>query len=323
VVVQEHSTRGFSDLFLIFNLTEQSKRQGGTSMLFTGSGVAIVTPFLDNGAIDFQGMDTLVDFHLNNKTDAIIVMGTTGEASTTTDPEQIEAIERVVKRVAGKIPVIAGTGINHTDHAVELSVDAEKVGADGLLLVTPYYNKATKRGLYEHYKTIANSVSIPCILYTVPSRTAVEIPVNLVKELAEIDNIVGIKDATGNLAYTAALRHEVPQDFAIYSGNDDVVVPLMSVGGQGVISVFANALPEEMHNMVKACLDGDFKTAGELQVKYLPLIKAIFHEVNPVPIKAAMELLGLPAGELRLPLTRASEDTVELLRKELTALGYL
>ncbi|HHU52799.1 MAG TPA: 4-hydroxy-tetrahydrodipicolinate synthase [Clostridiaceae bacterium] len=292
-------------------------------MLFTGSGVAIVTPFNENGEIDYPSFDILVDFHLKNKTDAIIVMGTTGEASTTSDPEQIEAIDYVVKRVGGKIPVIAGTGINHTDHAVELSVEAEKTGADGLLIVTPYYNKATKRGLYEHFKTIANSVKIPLILYTVPSRTSVEIPVDLVKELAEIDNIAGIKDATGNLAYTAALKHAVPEDFAIYSGNDDVVVPLMSLGGHGVISVFANALPLEMHNMTQACLDGDFKTAGEMQVKFLPLIKAMFAEVNPVPIKSAMELLGLPAGGLRLPLTRASEATVELLRKELTALGYL
>ncbi|HHT24404.1 MAG TPA: 4-hydroxy-tetrahydrodipicolinate synthase [Clostridiaceae bacterium] len=292
-------------------------------MLFTGSGVAIVTPFKENGEIDYPGFDKLVDFHLKNKTDAIIVMGTTGEASTASDPEQIEAISYVVKRVGGKIPVIAGTGINHTDHAVELSVEAEKTGADALLIVTPYYNKATKRGLYEHYKTIANNVKIPLILYTVPGRTAVEIPVDVVKELAEIDNIVGIKDATGNLAYTAAIKHAVPKDFAVYSGNDDVVVPLMSLGGNGVISVFANALPLEMHNMVQACLDGDFKTAGEMQVKYLPLIKAMFAEVNPVPIKSAMELLGLPAGGLRLPLTRASEATVELLRKELTALNLL
>ncbi|MGB4609855.1 MAG: 4-hydroxy-tetrahydrodipicolinate synthase [Saccharofermentanales bacterium] len=292
-------------------------------MLFTGSGVAIVTPFKENGEIDYPGFDKLVDFHLKNKTDAIIVMGTTGEASTASDPEQIAAIDYVVKRVGGKIPVIAGTGINHTDHAVELSIEAEKTGVDALLIVTPYYNKATKRGLYEHYKTIAGSVKIPLVLYTVPGRTAVEIPVDLVKELAEIDNIVGIKDATGNLAYTAALKHAVPEDFAIYSGNDDVVVPLMSVGGHGVISVFANALPLEMHNMVQACLDGDFKTAGEMQVKYLPLIKAMFAEVNPVPIKSAMELLGLPAGGLRLPLTRASEATVELLRKELTALNLL
>ena len=292
-------------------------------MLFTGSGVAIVTPFKENGEIDYPSFDILVDFHLKNKTDAIIVMGTTGEASTTSDQEQIEAIEYVVKRAGGKIPVIAGTGINHTDHSVELSVAAEKTGADALLVVTPYYNKATKRGLYEHYKTIAGSVKIPLILYTVPGRTAVEIPVDLVKELAEIDNIVGIKDATGNLAYTAAVKHAVPKDFAIYSGNDDVVVPLMSVGGNGVISVFANALPLEMHNMAQACLDGDFKTAGEMQVKYLPLIKAMFAEVNPVPIKSAMELLGLPAGGLRLPLTRASEATVELLRKELNALNLL
>ncbi len=292
-------------------------------MLFTGSGVALVTPFKENGEIDFEGIDQLVDFHLAHKTDAIIAMGTTGEASTTTDLEQIEGIARVVKRAAGKIPVIAGTGINNTEHAVELSREAEKVGADALLLVTPYYNKATKRGLYEHYKTIAESVNIPSILYTVPGRTAVEIPVALVKELAEIKNIIGIKDATGNLSYTTAVKHAVPKEFAVYSGNDDVVVPLLSVGGQGVISVLANILPEETHNMVQYCLAGDFAAGAAIQIKLFPLIKALFHEVNPVPVKAAMQLLGMPSGDLRLPLSKAEPETVELLKKLLTELGYL
>ncbi|HZJ69018.1 MAG TPA: 4-hydroxy-tetrahydrodipicolinate synthase [Candidatus Eisenbacteria bacterium] len=292
-------------------------------MLFTGSGVALVTPFLENGEVDYQGIDQLVDFHLANNTQAIIAMGTTGEASTTSDPEQINGISRVVKRVAGRIPVIAGTGINHTTHAIELSVEAEKVGADGLLLVTPYYNKATKRGLYEHYKLIAESVKIPSILYTVPSRTAVEIPVNMVKELSEIKNIVGIKDASGDLSYTAAVRHAVPKDFAIYSGNDDVVVPLMSLGGQGVISVIANILPVEIHQMTQACLAGDFSTAADIQIKLLPLIQALFKEVNPVPVKAALELLDLPGGGLRLPLTRAEVETVDNLRKCLIDLDYL
>ena len=195
-----------------------------------------------------------------------------------------------------------------------------KTGADFVNCYT-HYNKATKRGLYEHYKTIANSVKIPLILYTVPGRTAVEIPVDLVKELAEIDNIVGIKDATGNLSYTAAVKNAVPKDFAVYSGNDDVVVPLMSLGGNGVISVFANALPLEMHNMTQACLDGDFKTAGEMQVKFLPLIKAMFAEVNPVPIKSAMELLG--RRQVVCVCMTQLQATVELLRKELTALGHL
>ncbi len=292
-------------------------------MLFKGSGVALVTPFTENDEIDFEGVDRLVDFHLANKTDAIIVMGTTGEASTTSDPEQIECIAHVVNRVAGKIPVIGGTGINHTDHAVELSKEAENVGADGLLLVTPYYNKATKRGLYEHYKTIADSVKIPCILYTVPGRTAVEIPVSLVKELSEIKNIVGIKDATGNLSYTAAVKHAVPKDFAIYSGNDDVIVPVMSVGGHGVISVLANILPEETHNMAEYCLNGDYPSAAEWQVKLMPFINALFCEVNPVPVKAAMQLLGMPSGNLRLPLTKAEPATFDRLEKCLKDLGYL
>ena len=292
-------------------------------MLFTGSGVALITPFTKSDEIDFASIDQLVDFHLENKTDAIIVMGTTGEASTTSDPEQIACIAHVVKRVAGRIPVIGGTGINHTDHAVELSIEAEKVGADGLLLVTPYYNKATKRGLYEHYKTIAESVKIPAILYTVPGRTSVEIPVNLVKELSEIKNIVGIKDATGNLAYTAAVKHAVPKNFAIYSGNDDVIIPIMSIGGHGVISVLANVLPKETHDMAEYCLNGDFKSAAELQVKLTPFINALFREVNPVPVKAAMELMNLPSGNLRLPLTKAEPATFDLLEKCLKDLGYL
>ncbi len=292
-------------------------------MLFKGSAVALATPFKENGEIDYTGLDRLVDFQIAHKTDAIVAMGTTGEASTTSDPEQIEAIARVVKAAGGKVPVIAGTGINHTAHAVGLSRDAEAVGADGLLLVTPYYNKATKQGLYNHFKTIAESVKIPVILYTVPSRTAVEIPVQMVKELAEIKNIVGIKDATGNLSYTTALIHAVPDDFAVYSGNDDVVVPLMSLGGKGVISVLANILPKETHEMTRACLEGDFRKGADLQIKLYPLIKALFTEVNPVPVKAAMEILGLPAGPLRLPLTKASTETYDLLKTRLNELGLL
>ena len=218
-------------------------------MLFRGSGVALVTPFLENGDVDFAGLEELINFHLENSTDAIIITGTTGEASTMSDEEQLEVIKKCVEVVDGKIPVIAGTGTNNTLASAEFSKLVSNSGVDGLLVVTPYYNKANRQGLYEHFKAIANASSVPVILYTVPGRTAVLIPVDLVVELAKIENIVGIKDATGDLAYTVALRSALPNDFAIYSGNDDVVVPLLSVGGDGVISVSANVCPQETHDM--------------------------------------------------------------------------
>lgn len=292
-------------------------------MLFQGSAVALVTPFLENGEIDYEGMRELVRFHLEHGTDAIVSMGTTGEVSTSRDDEHIEAIRVVVEEVAGRIPVIAGTAINDTRHSITLSRMAEDVGADGLLLVTPYYNKGTAYGLYEHFRQIAESVQIPSILYTVPGRTAVHLSVDLVRKLSEVPNIVGIKDATGNLSYTTAIRQATSPDFAIYSGNDDVIVPLMSVGGSGVISVLANALPQETHDMVAACLEGDYERARSIQLALYPFIEALFVEVNPVPIKAALNLLGLPSGGLRLPLSNASEATVDRLRQELQALGYL
>lgn len=293
-------------------------------MLFQGSAVALVTPFLENGEIDYEGMRELVRFHLEQGTDAIVSMGTTGEVSTSRDDEHIEAIRVVVEETDGRIPVIAGTAINDTRHSITLSRLAEGVGADGLLLVTPYYNKGTEYGLYEHFRRIAESVEIPSILYTVPGRTGVHLSVDLVRKLSEVPNIVGIKDATGNLSYTTALRQATdPDHFAIYSGNDDVIVPLMSVGGSGVISVLANALPRETHDMVAACLAGDYERARSIQLALYPFIEALFIEVNPVPIKAALNLLGLPSGSLRLPLSDASEATVDRLRHELQALGYL
>ncbi|MFB0971822.1 MAG: 4-hydroxy-tetrahydrodipicolinate synthase [Tissierellia bacterium] len=292
-------------------------------MLFRGSGVALVTPFLENGDVDFAGLEELINFHLENSTDAIIITGTTGEASTMSDEEQLEVIKKCVEVVDGKIPVIAGTGTNNTLASAEFSKLVSNSGVDGLLVVTPYYNKANRQGLYEHFKAIANASSVPVILYTVPGRTAVPIPVDLVVELAKIENIVGIKDATGDLAYTVALRSALPNDFAIYSGNDDVVVPLLSVGGDGVISVSANVCPQETHDMCQAFFDGDTETAKNLQIKLFPLIDSLFVEVNPIPVKEALNQMGMPAGAYRLPLWEPTQETKDLLSKNLKDLGKI
>lgn len=292
-------------------------------MLFRGSGVALVTPFLENGEIDFAGLEELLNFHLENSTDAIIITGTTGEASTMSDEEQLEVIKKCVEVIDGKIPVIAGTGTNNTLASAEFSKLVSASGVDGLLVVTPYYNKANRQGLYEHFKTIANASSVPVILYTVPGRTAVPIPVDLVVELSQIENIVGIKDATGDLAYTVALRSALPPNFAIYSGNDDVVIPLLSVGGDGVISVSANICPKETHDMCQAFFDGDIETAKNLQIKLFPLIDSLFVEVNPIPVKEALNQMGMPAGVYRLPLWEPTQETKDLLSKNLKDLGKI
>lgn len=283
--------------------------------LFTGSGVAIVTPFRENGEIDFEKLRELLDFHLENKTDAIIIVGTTGEASTLTDEEQAEAVKFTVDYINGRIPVIAGAGSNDTRHGINLSKMCEDAGADGLLQVTPYYNKTSQRGLIEHYKKIAENVSIPIIIYDVPGRTGMGINPETVLELSKIENIIGMKDATGDLSYAAKVRSLVGYDFDIYSGNDDVTIPLMSLGAKGVISVIANIYPEKIHNMTKYYLDGEVEKAGKLQVELKELNDALFVEPNPIPVKAAMNLLGYKVGGLRLPLYEASEDTKENLKK--------
>ena len=237
-------------------------------MIFTGSAVAVITPFDENLDIDYEAFDKIIDFHLENKTDALVVCGTTGEAATMTEEERYDLIKYAVGKTQGKIPVIAGTGSNNSKTSAAFSKRVSEIaGLAGLLVVTPYYNKATKEGLYLHFKTIAESTKLPIILYTVPSRTNINLDLETVVRLAEIENIVGIKDATGDLSYTAGLLNSLPKDFAIYSGNDDVVVPLMSLGGQGVISVIANILPVEIHQMTQACLAGDFSTAADIQIK--------------------------------------------------------
>ena len=282
--------------------------------LFRGSAVALVTPFNEDGSVNFEELERLIEFQIENKTDALVICGTTGEASTMTDEEQVETIKFSVEKTNGRVPVIAGAGSNDTRHGINLAKMCEDVGADGLLEVTPYYNKTSQRGLYEHYKVIAEAVNIPIILYDVPGRTSMSIAPQTVKELAEIDNIVGLKDASGNLSYAAEVRNLVGEDFDVYSGNDDVVVPLMSIGGVGVISVLANIYPRLVHDMCQNFFDGNIKEAGKIQVNNKKLIDALFVEPNPIPIKAAMNMMGYNVGGLRLPLYEAADSTKELLK---------
>ena len=290
--------------------------------IFEGSGVAIVTPFNENG-VNFAEFDRLIEFNIENSTDAIIVCGTTGESATMPDKEHVSVIEHCVKRVNGRIPVIGGTGSNDTAHGVELSKMAAATGVDGLLCVTPYYNKATQKGLIKHYEMVANAVDVPIIPYCVPSRTGVNIAPQTAYELSKIDNIVGIKEASGDIVQAMEIRNLCGDDFAIYSGNDDINVPLMSIGAVGTISVLANVAPKETHDMCKACLDGDFKTAEKIQLKYLDLIKALFCEVNPIPVKAALKLMGFDTGLLRMPLTEIEDKNLEVLKAEMQKCGII
>lgn len=281
--------------------------------IFKGSGVAIVTPFNNNGSINYEEMARLLEFQIENKTDAIIVAGTTGEASTLNDEEQLALIDFTVKKVNGRIPVIAGTGSNDTRHGIKLSLDACKLGIDGLLMVTPYYNKTSQKGLIEHFTSIAKHVDKPIILYNVPGRTQVNLLPKTVYELSKLENIVGLKDATGDLSYTVEVIRLCGPDFAVYSGNDDVIVPLLSVGGVGVISVLANIAPRETHDLVDFYLNGNIKESAALQLKYKPLIDALFVEANPIPVNKALELMRYDVGPLRLPLVEASSETTALL----------
>lgn len=289
-------------------------------MIFKGSAVALVTPFTDNG-VDFEKLGKLVEYHIENHTDALVICGTTGEATTMSDDEQLTVIKYVVDKVQKRIPVIAGTGSNNTSHSIYLSQKAEKLGADALLIITPYYNKANQRGLKLHFEEIAKSVNLPIILYNVPGRTSMNIKPSLVAELSKIDNIVAVKEASGDLAQIAEIARLVPDDFAIYSGNDDSIVQLLSVGGSGVISVLANVCPQETHDLVQKFLDGDIEGSRKLQLDMKPLIDALFIEVNPIPVKTAMNLLGFEVGNLRLPLAEMDEKNLQVLRQELINRG--
>lgn len=283
--------------------------------LFKGAGVALVTPFTEEKSVNYEELEKLLEFQIAGGTDAIVVCGTTGEPVTMTEEERLSVIYFTVEKVNKRVPVIAGTGMNSTKATVDFSKKAEYLGVDGLLVVTPYYNKATQNGLYEHYKTLAEAVKVPIILYNVPSRTGLNLlPKTAVKLGREFENIVAVKEASGNMSQVAELISLAGEDFAVYSGNDDQIVPILSLGGIGVISVLANIAPKDTHDMVMEYLNGNTKRAAELQLKYIDFIKALFCEVNPIPIKKALELKGFSVGKPRLPLTELEMEHTEMLR---------
>lgn len=287
-------------------------------VIFTGAAVAIVTPFNEEG-INFEELKRLIDFNIENGTDAIVIAGTTGESSTMSDEEHKEVIKFTVDYVNKRIPVIAGTGSNDTLYALELSQYAEKVGVDGLLIVTPYYNKTTQLGLVKHYNYIADRVNIPIILYNVPSRTGVNITPNTCLELSKHKNIVAVKEASGNLSQVAEIRALCGDELNIYSGNDDQISPILSLGGKGVISVLSNVAPKEAHEICQLFFDGKAEESAKIQLEYLNLINALFIEVNPIPVKTALGLMGYNVGHLRMPLFSMEECNLEVLKKELKA----
>lgn len=292
--------------------------------LFKGAGVALITPFHEDGSVNYEKLTEILEEQIAEGTDAIVAVGTTGEAATLTEDEHIEVVAHTVKVVNHRIPVIAGTGSNCTATAIDLSQRAEKAGADGLLLVTPYYNKATQKGLYAHYKSIADAVSIPCILYNVPGRTGMKIEPKTMADLYyNVKNIVGVKEATGDVGSTAELMRLVDEDFLLYSGEDGIIVPLLSIGGSGVISVLSNVAPKETAEICKKWFAGDVKGAWEEQKRALPLIHSLFMEVNPIPVKAGMNLQGKAVGGMRLPLTEMEEAHQEVLKEEMHRYGIL
>ncbi len=292
--------------------------------IFKGAGVAIVTPMKEDMSINFEKLGELIEDQIAKKTDAIIICGTTGESSTMSHEEHIETIRYCVEKVAGRVPVVAGTGSNSTEEAIYLSKEAERVGSDGLLIVTPYYNKATQNGLYEHFKVIANEVKIPIILYNVPGRTGCNLlPATVARLFNDVENIVGIKEASGNVAQAAEVMHLTGGQIDLYSGNDDIVVPLLSLGGSGVISVVSNVAPTYMHDMVANYLEGNLEAATKLQLDCLPLCSALFCEVNPIPVKAGLNLQGFNVGIPRLPLTEMEAPNQEKLKSALADLNLL
>lgn len=288
-----------------------------------GSIVALITPFLPNGEVNYEKLGELVDFHLQNKTDALLILGTTGESSTMSHEEDDEVCRYVVNRVAKRIPVWAGSGSNSTQTMLEKSKSFEKIGVDGLLLITPYYNKTNEEGMYLHFKTVADAVSIPCILYNVPGRTGCAISENNVCRLAKHPNIVGIKEASGDIGYAARIARHLSDDFVMYSGNDDMILSMMSLGCSGVISVLANVLPKETHEMIFDYLNGEPEKTRAAQLKYLELVNALFAEVNPIPVKEALNMMGMEVGGYRLPLTAPSAATKERLQKAMKEAGLL
>ncbi len=292
--------------------------------LFTGAGVALITPMKKDGSVNYDKLEEILEFQIENGTDAIIICGTTGEASTLTNEEHLECIRYACQVTKKRIPVVAGTGSNCTESAAYLSEEAEKRGADGLLLVTPYYNKATQNGLKKHFLTVADRVKIPIILYNIPGRTGTKMTPQTVVELCrDCSNIIGVKDATGDISEVADVMYLSGGKIDLYSGNDDQIVPVLSLGGKGVISVLSNILPRETHDIVESYFRGDVKASREQQLKYIPLIRALFCEVNPIPIKMAMNLMGMDVGGLRLPLTEMEKTNAERLASAMKEAGLL
>lgn len=291
--------------------------------IFTGAGVAIVTPMNPDGSVNYAALGELIEMQIAGSTDAIIICGTTGESSTLTDEEHRECIRYTVEKVNKRVPVIAGTGSNDTAYAIELSKEAEKMGADGLLLVTPYYNKTSQRGLIAHYTAIADAVNIPIILYNVPSRTGVNIAIDTYKVLAEHKNIVAAKEASGNISAIAKLIAECGDKLDVYSGNDDQIVPIMALGGKGVISVLSNVAPKQTHDITQLCLDNNCAEAAKLAARYLNLANSLFIDVNPIPVKEALNMMGIPAGPCRLPLYEMEDAKKDTLRAALTEAGLI
>ena len=292
------------------------------SSIFEGAATALITPF-KNGKIDYETLKTLIEGQISGGIDALVIAGTTGEGATLDHEEHCELLEKSVEYVAGRVPVIAGTGSNDTAYGIALSKHACEVGCDGLLLVTPYYNKATPKGLIESFLATAEATDKPIILYNGPSRTGVNITLPVYKELAKHERIVAVKEASGNLSAIAELIAECGDAYDVYSGNDDQIVPIMSLGGKGVISVFSGIMPRETHDLCAACLAGDFKTGAEMQLKYLKLMNALFCEVNPIPVKTASALLGLCDGEIRLPLSQMEECNLQKLKAVMAEYGLL
>ncbi|MBQ8605275.1 MAG: 4-hydroxy-tetrahydrodipicolinate synthase [Clostridia bacterium] len=288
-----------------------------------GSIVALVTPFNMDGSVNFEKLGELIEFHIENKTDAILVLGTTGESSTMTHEEDEAVCKFTVDKVAGRVPVIAGSGSNCTQTMIEKSVAYEKLGADGLLIISPYYNKTNDEGMYQHFKMVADAVNIPCIIYNVPGRTGCSISENVVARLKDHPNIMGIKEASGNMSYAMKIAKHVSEDFVMYSGNDDIAVPIMAIGGSGVISVSANCIPKETHDMIFDFINGDVAKANEAQLKYLDFINALFIEVNPIPVKEALNLMGMNVGGYRFPLTYMSEANKEKLAQTMKNINLI
>ena len=289
--------------------------------IFTGSGVALVTPFTEDDRVDFEALERLLEFQIENGTDAIVVIGTTGEAATMSDQEKNDAIAFTVKHVAGRVPVIAGTGSNETRHVIDMSRKAEALGADALLIVTPYYNRTSQQGLYDHYKAVAESVTAPIVLYNVPGRTGMNLLPQTILRLTEFDNIRAVKEASGILGQVLEIKNLCDDRIEIFSGDDDIIVPVLSVGGQGVISVLANILPRETHDICERFFNGDLKGSLELQLKYKHLINAIFCEPNPIMTKTALNLMGMSVGHLRLPLANPTQESLDYLKREMEKVG--